>query len=193
MKTHKLMRTAFAAGLALLLGAPLLQAQTESTNSSMGGASGAKHRGQLSEKDYKFAVKAARGGMEEVELGQLAEQKANNEAVRSFGQKMVTDHSKANDDLKQIVAQKGATLPTQLTHKEHATMEDLQKATGADFDKTYVRAMLKDHREDVKEFKEASKDLQDPELRSFAAKTLPVLEEHLKMVESMEPTIKGEK
>src|SRR5258706_9034883 len=133
------------------------------------GASGAMaakkgERGQLSAKDYKFALNAAQGGMAEVQLGELARQRAVNPQVKSFADKMVKEHGKANDDLKQIVTKKGAILPADLPSKETSTMKSLEKATGADFDREYVEHMVKDHRKDVKEFEEAAKSLSDPDL-----------------------------
>jgi putative membrane protein len=148
-------------------------------------------RGQLTSKDFKFASDAAQGGMQEVQLGQLAKEKANNQAVRDFGDRMVTDHQKANDDLKQIVQRKGALLPTTISHHENSTLEHLQKLSGADFDKAYVSDMLRDHKKDVKEFEKASQDLSDPDLKAFAAKTLPTLQEHLSMVQSLDTQVNG--
>src|SRR5947207_1776838 len=88
---------------------------------------GAESRGQLSESDYKFVSNAARGGMAEVQLGQLAKEKGANAAVRDFGERMVTDHTKANDELKSLVANKGAALPTEMSRKENSEIERFQK------------------------------------------------------------------
>ncbi len=186
LQKQTMSRVAMVTGLVLAMAAPLMGAQMNDTTT-------AAQRGSLSEKDYKFVEKAARGGIEEVQLGDLARQKGVNTSVRSFGERMATDHGKANDELKQLVSQKGATLPTQLSHHERSTMEDLQKATGADFDKTYAKAMVKDHHKDVKEFEDATKDVKDPELKAWAGKTLPILQEHLRMAEQMETTVKHEK
>jgi putative membrane protein len=144
------------------------------------------HRGQLSEKDYKFVKEAAQGGMSEVELGNLAKQKGTSQAVKDYGERMVRDHSKANDELKQIASSKSATLPADLTHSERSTMDKLQKASGADFDREYTDAMVKDHRTDVKEFQDAAQNANDPEIKSFAQKTLPTLQEHLRLAEDMQ-------
>ena len=148
-------------------------------------------RGQLTSSDFKFVTDATRGGMEEVQLGQLAQQKANNTAIRDFGQRMVTDHQKANDDLKQIVQKKGALIPTSLSHSETSTLEHLQKLSVADFDKAYISYMFRDHKKDVKEFEKATKNLSDPELKAFAEKTLPTLQEHLTQAQNLEAQFKG--
>ena len=149
--------------------------------------------GQLSHKDFKFLTEAARGGMEEVQLGQMAQQKAANPAVRSFGERMVADHTKANDELRQLASQKGATLPTQVSHLENFTIDHLQKLNGADFDQAYAKDMVKDHRKDVRDFESAAKSLTDPDLRAWAQKTLAVLQQHLRMAENLEATVKGQK
>lgn len=150
-------------------------------------------RGQLSASDYRFLEKAALGGMEEVELGQLAQQKGTDQAVRTFGQKMVTDHTKLNNELKQIATQKGAMLPTQVSHHENSSLQHLQNATGADFDKAYAKDMVKDHRKDVKEFESAAKNLSDPDLRAFAQKALTIIQEHLGIAENLDTNAKTEK
>ena len=129
--------------------------------------------------------------MSEVELGQLAKQKGASESVKSFGDRMVRDHKKTGDELKTIAASKGATIPADLTHGEKSTMEKLQKANGAEFDREYSAAMVKDHRSDVKAFKDAAEDVKDPDLKAFAQKTVPTLEEHLRMAEDMERNVRG--
>jgi len=148
-------------------------------------------RGQFTSSDFKFVKDASRGGMEEVQLGQLAKQKAGSPAVREFGEKMATDHQKANDELKQIVQKKGALIPTSLTHSETSTLERLQKLSGTEFDKAYISDMVKEHKSDVKEFEKATKNLSDPELKAFAEKTLPTLQEHLTQAQNLEAQIKG--
>ncbi|MDB6112348.1 MAG: outer membrane protein, partial [Pedosphaera sp.] len=96
------------------------------------------NRGQLSAKDYKFVTEAAQGGMMEVTLGQLAAQKASDPAVRDFGQRMVQDHQKADQQLMQLVSQKGATLPTDTTGENKGMVDHLKNLSGADFDKAYM-------------------------------------------------------
>ena len=167
-------------GLALMLSSSVLfAADTEG------------QRGQLTSKDYSFVTDATRGGMEEVQLGELAKQKAGSPAVREFGQRMVNDHQKANDDLKQIVQKKGALISTSLSHHETSRLEHLQKLSGADFDKAYISDMVSDHKKDVKEFEKATKNLSDPELKAFAEKTLPTLQEHLTQAQNLEAQLKG--
>jgi putative membrane protein len=185
MKIHKNTLIAAAAGLTLLLAPAVTLAADDQT--------GGEQHGQLSRGDYKFLREAAEGGQAEVELGQLAKQKAVDPSVKSFGDRMITDHSKANDELKSLASQKGATLPATLSHSERSSLDRLQKATGKDFDKEYVSTMVKDHKKDVKDFEDASKDLKDPDLKAFASKTLPTLQEHLRMAQDLENTVKNEK
>jgi len=132
--------------------------------------------------DADFAAKAADGGMAEVMTGQLAAQKASDPQVRMFGQRMVTDHSKANDELKQIAAKDNITLPDQPGMKHKEMTSKLGKMDGKDFDKAYTQEMIKDHEEDVALFKKEAKDGKNPDLKMFAQQTLPTLQEHLEMI-----------
>jgi putative membrane protein len=143
--------------------------------------------------DNTFVMKAAEGGMAEVELGNLAKSKASNSDVKSFGEQMVTDHTKANDELKEIAGKKGITLPTSLNAKDQALHDRLSKLEGADFDREFMKAMVSDHRTDVNEFKRESLHGSDADIKAFAAKTLPTLESHLKMAESADAKVKGAK
>jgi len=143
--------------------------------------------------DNNFAAKAAQGGLAEVKLGQLAEQHAESADVKAFGRRMVTDHTKANDELKALASRKGITLPTDIDAKDQATYDRLSKLNGAEFDKAYMRDMVSDHRTDVNEFKHESERGTDADLKAFASKTLPTLQEHLQLAETTEGKIKGEK
>lgn len=141
--------------------------------------------------DAKFAAKAAQGGMAEVQLGQLAAQKASNADVKAFGQQMVDDHTKANDQLKSVATKENMTLPSTLDSKDQALMTKLQGLSGADFDKTYMKAMVKDHKEDVKEFQKEADKGKDPQIKNFASQTLPTLQQHLTKAESVAGTVNG--
>jgi len=141
--------------------------------------------------DQHFVMEAARGGLAEVELGQLASQKAQSDQVKQFAQRMVQDHSKANDELKTIAQQKNITLPTDLESKDKSLRDRLQKLSGAEFDRAYMQAMLTDHRKDVNDFRKESQSGKDPEVKSFAAKTLPTLEEHLQLAQTASQSAVG--
>ena len=132
----------------------------------------------LSVKDKTFMKKAAKGGMLEVALGKLAEQNAQNEDVKSFGKRMVTDHSKANDELKSIASQKGVQLPTK---------EPNVKWTS---DKAYMDAMVKDHEKDLAEFQEEAKTASDPEVKKFAEDTAKMVQQHLELAKETQSKLK---
>jgi putative membrane protein len=133
----------------------------------------------VSDNAAKFAVAAANGGMMEVELGKLAQEKAINKQVKDFGEMMVKDHTKANDELKSIAAQKNITLPASVSDDSQKKIADLNKKSGKDFDKDYINMMVKDHKDDIDDFEKAAKDSTYPEIQSFAVKTLPTLYKHL--------------
>jgi len=132
----------------------------------------------LSEKDKTFMKKAAKGGTMEVAMGQVAEQKGQSEDVKSFGKRMVTDHSKANDELKSIASKKGVQLPS----KEHNA-----KWTS---DKAYMDMMVKDHEKDLAEFKEEASDGSDPDLKKFADDTAKMVQEHLDLAKETQGKLK---
>jgi len=142
--------------------------------------------------DKKFIKDAADGGLAEVELGQLAASKGSSDEVKKFGQRMVDDHGKANDQLKQLASSKQVNLPTEPSAKHKATKAKLEKLSGDQFDKAYVAEMLKDHKKDVAEFQRESQSAKDPEVKSFASQTLPTLQDHLKQVQSMAPAQRTE-
>ena len=141
--------------------------------------------------DETFARKAAEGGLAEVELGQLAEEKGQSQAVKDFGQRMVTDHSKANDELKNAAAQENIKLPDKLNAKEQAIYDGLSKLSGSAFDKAYAHNMVKDHRIDLREFNTEAQNGQDEPIKNFAAQTVPTLQEHLKMANHMLNVVSG--
>ena len=144
----------------------------------------------LSSSDQVFMKKAATGGMAEVQLGNLAQDKSSSEAVKDFGSRMVTDHSKANDKLKQIAADKNVELPTTLGKQEQAEMKKLQTMSGANFDKAYMKHMLSDHHKDIAGFEKEAKSGKDADVKAFASDTLPTLREHLQLAKKTEGMLK---
>ena len=131
--------------------------------------------------DETFVMKVAKGGMAEVELGKLATEKASSDAVKRFGQRMIDDHGKANNELKALAQSKNVTLSMEMGPEEKALRNRLMKLSGPAFDKAYMNAMVNDHVKDVNEFRMESTSGKDPDVKAWAAKTLPTLEEHLKM------------
>jgi putative membrane protein len=140
--------------------------------------------------DKKFVTDAALGGMAEVELGKLATQKASSDAVKQFGQKMVDDHSKANDQLKEIASKENISIPDSLDSKHQSRIEKLSKLSGPDFDKAYVKDQVKDHKKDVSEFKSEAESGSNPNIKQFASTTLPTLQQHLSMAQDLNKTEK---
>jgi len=146
----------------------------------------------LSSGDRKFITEAAQGGVAEVELGKLAAQKGSSAEVKQFGQRMVDDHSKANEKLQQLASQKGVTVPSEMDAASKREYDKLQKLSGAGFDREYITAMVRDHQKDVKDFQKEQKAAKDADLKTFVTTTLPTLEEHLKLAESDQAAVKSE-
>jgi len=155
------------------------------------GAFAADAKSTLSSSDRKFMEKAAEGGMVEVQLGTLARQRGSSEEVKNFGAQMTRDHSKANDELRELASSKGVTLPSSLDRDHQKDVDKFARLRGDKFDQEYMEHMVKDHKKDVKEFQKASKDANDPDVKSFAAKTLSTLEGHLQLAERTEHAVKG--
>ncbi|MDX5437294.1 MAG: DUF4142 domain-containing protein [Pontibacter sp.] len=126
-----------------------------------------------------FMTKAASGGMMEVELGRMAQEKGQSQEVKDFGQMMVNDHSKVNDQLKQLAQQKNIMLPDSMGEKHMEQVNELREKTGAEFDKAYMELMVEDHQEDVDMFRNAANNMQDAEVKNFASTTVTTLQQHL--------------
>jgi putative membrane protein len=109
--------------------------------------------------------------------------------VKQFGQRMVEDHGKANQQLSTIAQQKNVQVPTELTGKAKADYDRLSKLSGDQFDRAYMQMMVRDHRKDVGDFRKQSTSAKDPDLKSFASQTLPTLEEHLKLAEQTQSSV----
>jgi putative membrane protein len=190
-------------GAALMLAAAFMalavaaaETRTGAQNSNSGttqnsnGDSHAGHDTAGASADMRFATEAAMGGMEEVEMGRLAAEKGASDEVRQFGRRMVDDHSKANQELMQLASSKGWTLPAALGPKHQADVRKMSALSGEAFDKAYVKMMVKDHKKDVGEFQKESARGADPELKAFAASTLPTLQGHLQMIQRIDTKMK---
>ncbi|HEY4155747.1 MAG TPA: DUF4142 domain-containing protein [Puia sp.] len=132
-----------------------------------------------------FAVAAANGGMMEVELGKIAEEKAMNQRVKDFGSMMVKDHTAANDNLKSIASTLNITLPDSVSDDTRKEIDKLKMKKGKDFDKAYVDMMLDDHKKDIAEFRKCADNCSDSTIKSFASTTLPTLEKHLDSIQAI--------
>jgi putative membrane protein len=158
--------------LALLMGAMSLTGAARAETAPTGEGS------SLSAKDKTFIKKAAKGGVMEVAMGQIAEQKAQSDDVKSFGKRMITDHNKANDELKSIASKKGVQLPS----KEHTSKWISDKA--------YMDMMVKDHEKDLAEFQEEANSSSDPDLKKFAEETARMVQEHLDLAKETQGKLK---
>ena len=138
--------------------------------------------------DVAFVKKAAAGGTTEVELAKLAQQKAEHADVKAFAAKLESDHTAANRDLKELASSKHITLAEAPSHG--ALHAKLEKLSGAAFDKAYVAAMVDDHVKDVKAFEKVANGSGDSDIKAFAAKTLPTLQEHLKMAQTTDAAVR---
>ena len=146
---------------------------------------------KLAGDERKFMEKAAMDGMAEVEMGRMAASKATDAQVKQFAQRMVTDHSKANDELKQLAGNKGVQLPSSVDKKHQKESDDMQKKDAKKFDREYMEHMVKEHKKDVSEFEKQARSAKDPDVKAFASRTLPTLKEHLAMAQQVEASVKG--
>lgn len=151
----------------------------------------AQHNTRLSASDRQFVNHAAEGGLAEVELGQLALRKSSSQQVKSFAQRMVTDHSSANDKLLACAQRLNMTLPNRVSAEDMALKTKLQGLSGSRFDRAYMDAMVKDHQQDIAQFQREASQGQNPQVKQFADKTLPTLQEHLRMAERTDQQVGG--
>jgi putative membrane protein len=175
--------------------APAIDMRTQTPSSAMPAQTSSNDmhaQAQLASGDRKFIEKIAQDGAAEVKLGQLAADRATNSDVKRFGQRMVTDHSKANDKLMQIAKQKNIVLPSSMDSSSQREFDKLSKLSGEKFDREYMKTMVSDHKKDVKEFQKEAKKAKDGDLKNFVESTLPTLEEHLNLAKSAEDAAKHE-
>jgi putative membrane protein len=142
------------------------------------------------EDDHEFMVEAASGGLMEVQLGEYGSQNAASPKVKEFAQRMVKDHSKANEELKTLAAQKNITIPATPGEKHQKHIDNLKAKKGADFDKDYISMMVDDHKEDIEHFEKEAKDGKDPAIKTFASSILPILKQHLQMAQTIHDGMK---
>jgi putative membrane protein len=171
------------AALSLLLLAGC--AQTQKAADTTMAAARAQVNPTLSTSDATFMTAAARGGMAEVQLGQLAQRNGSSAAVKRFGQRMVDDHGRSNQEMMALAQRKEITPPSSVGAEHQQTYDELAKLRGASFDRAYAQAMVKDHQEDLRAYQEEAANGTDPDVRAFAARHVPLLQEHLRMAQSL--------
>jgi putative membrane protein len=136
-------------------------------------------------KDEAFVRVAARGGLAEIKLGKLAMDQGSNEGVKAFGTRMVAEHTKAGNELKEAAKEENIGLPTDLSAKDQTTYDRLSKLSGADFDQAYAQDMVKDHQQDLRDFQREANHGNDDVIRSFASATVPMIQQHLDQAKEM--------
>jgi putative membrane protein len=135
--------------------------------------------------DAWFVKKAANINMTEVQLGKVAQEQGQSADVKSFGRRMVTDHSKLNDELTTAAAAMKAKMPAKVSAKHQALIEKLSKLHGAEFDKTYAEDMTNGHANAVKLFEKAQAKVTQPDLKKYIDNALPILKNHLELAKKM--------
>lgn len=171
-------RLTLAALAAAVVGVTSVNAQ--SSTATMPAKSDSNHVARV---DRHFVEEAAEGGMREVKLGELAQGRALDGGVKAFGQRMVADHTQANNELKALAAAKGITIKAD--EKKDRDYDKLSAKAGNEFDEDYVKMMVKDHKKTIKLFEDEAKDGKDADLQAFANKTLPTLREHLAQAQAL--------
>ncbi len=176
---------------ALVFGYAVFTGSVLAAQSAGGDRIDAGARQMLASSDTQFAIRAAQSGLAEVQLGKMAAEKASDPDLKAFGQQMVDDHTKANDQLNSVAQQERMTLPDTLNAKDQATYNRLGQLSGTEFDKSYAVDMVKDHEMDVKDFQKEANSGKDPGIKNFASQTLPVLQDHLQKIKSIAPKLNG--
>lgn len=155
------------------------------TNKMMSSSSDTSKMTMVGDDAKDFSKEAAQGGMMEVQLGNLAMKNGGTQAVKDFGKMMVDDHTKINDQLKDLAAKKMVTLPSSVSDKQQKDIDKLSKETGKSFDKDYVSMMVKDHKDDIDAFKKAEDKISDADYKNFISNALPTLQKHLDAIKAI--------
>lgn len=202
MKKLNLLSVALIAGLSVLAlqscngsgggdkGAVADTAQSDPTNDSINNSATLTAETKVEGDGRMFIDKAASGGMMEVELGKIAQSNAQNQRVKNFGAMMVRDHSKANDELKNVAAKLNVTLPVALAAEHQQHVDAMRKMKGAEFDKHYMQMMAEDHVKDVEMFQKTADSEKEADIQKFAAQALPVLKMHLDSAKAINSSLK---
>ncbi len=161
-------------------------AQTQQVADTTVAAAKAQVNPTLSTTDAGFMTTATRGGIAEVQMGRLAQQRGNSPAVRRFGERLVTDHTQANQEMLALARQKQITPPDSMGAQHQQIYDRLSGLRGRAFDRAYIQAMVEDHQEDVQAFQTEARDGTDPDVKAFAQRHLPMLQEHLQAAQRLE-------
>jgi putative membrane protein len=141
---------------------------------------------QVSSRDAKFLRKAAEGNSAEIQMGQMVAQRTQDQQVRNFAEKIVRDHTQANQQLQQIAQAKGIDLPQNPAKSDQRTITRLENLSGPQLDREAIDHWVKDHKKDIKEYNSEAKRARDPQVKQFAISTLPTLRDHLNNAETLQ-------
>jgi putative membrane protein len=142
---------------------------------------------KLSWSDRRFVTKASHDNQAEIQVAQLAVQRASNPDVKNFAQTLIDDHTQLGQQMQQLASSKGVTLKEE--NKEDREDKKLSKLSGSDFDREFIKRMVAEHKKDVKEFQDRADDSKDPELKALVQATVPKLQHHLQMAQQLEQSI----
>jgi putative membrane protein len=157
------------------------QSGTSRSGSDPSASAGGSQSSQLASSEQKFLQKAAKGSMAEIELGKLAQERGQSDDVKELGQKLVQDHTKALEEVRQIAQSKNVTLDEELDSKYRKTQDRLSKLSGEEFDRAFLKEIHREHQRDIADFRKQSQNAKDDQVKDFAARTLPALEQHQQM------------
>ncbi len=144
---------------------------------------GLAQQANLTEQDRNFLQDMAQGNRVEVQLGRIAEQKATDPEVKDFARRMINDHSKLQNQLETFASARNLKLPTSTTTQQQNLVSQLQGASSSDFDRQYITTMLQEHKQDIAKVQQQMAATQDPAVQDLAAKTLPILQNHVRIAE----------
>lgn len=186
-----LLALVFGLGTAFAAGAQTSSSGTQSPGTQAApGTSSPSSTGttqaNLSKKDMKFLKDTAEDGHFEVQASQMAAERATRPEVKDFAGKLANDHTQLSNDLSSLASNKGVTLPSSMDKKDRKELDRLGKLSGKKFDHEYLKEMIKNHKEDIRDFKSAAKDAKDPDVKSWAQNHISALEDHLKMAQDLE-------
>jgi len=145
--------------------------------------------GENLEDESEFLVEAASGGLYEVEMAKLAQQKAQLQEVKDLAARILEDHTQANEKLNQLATSKGISVPPAMGDEEQRKYDKFSEMEADGFDEDYIEQMVQDHKNDISDFEEAGEELDDPDVKAFASRTLPTLKEHLSIAEQLEEKV----
>lgn len=171
--TMKMKTALITIGLAAALCAPWQNSFADDTS------------GHATHKEKTFIKTAADGGMTEVKLGEIAQQNGQRDDIKDFGKQMVDDHTKINDNLKEVASKMNVEVPSTISAKHQAVVDRLSKLHGDAFDKAYTKEMIKDHKKDIAEFEEAAKEVKNEDLKSFIQNSTEMMKGHLEKIEKI--------